>query len=185
MKIFSVSRLLLVLTLATGCTFERTSERLSPTAPTANESTAAGPPIGSSSTGRGSTSAGASGFSGAWGSSTIAGLPLGNCSDVNWQINSQTDTSITGTVSANCSSGVVVAANLTGALQGADAINVTAEGTLTMLGLPCQFKLTGVGRRQGGDAIKVDYNGTYCFGPVSGSEMLRRPGTKASLYSSH
>ena len=47
-----------------------------------------------------------------------------------------------------------------------------------MLSLPCQFKLTGVGTHQGGDAIKVDYNGTYCFGTVSGSEMLRRPETK-------
>ena len=183
MKILSLSSLLLISTLATSCAFEQTSERLSPTAPSGNESTAGGTTSGGSSSGAGSTSAGGSttggsGFSGAWGSSTIAGLPLGNCSDVNWQINSQTDTSITGSVSANCSSGVVVAANLTGALQGADTINLTAEGTLTVLSLPCQFKLTGVGTRQGGDAIKVDYNGTYCFGTVSGSEMLRRPETK-------
>jgi hypothetical protein len=187
MKILFLSGLLLASTLATGCSFEQTSERLSPTAPSGNENTAGGTAIGGSSTSGGSTSAGGStttggsGFSGAWGSSTIAGLPLGNCSDVNWQINSQTDTSITGSVSANCSSGVVVAANLTGTLQGADAFNLTAEGTLTVLGLPCQFKLTGVGTRQGGDAIKVDYTGTYCFGTASGSETLRRPQTKPTV----
>src|SRR5436190_7017410 len=118
MKILSLSSLLLAATLTTGCAFEQTSERLSPTAPSGNESTTGGTTTGSSSSGGGSTAGGGSGFSGAWGSSSIAGLPLGNCSDVNWQINSQTDTSITGSVSASCSSGVVVAANLTGTLQG-------------------------------------------------------------------
>lgn len=184
MKIVSLSSLVLASTLATGCAFEQTSERFSPTAPSGNEGTAASAPVGGSSSGGGSasgggsTSTGGSGFIGAWGSSTIAGLPLGSCSDVNWQINSQTDTSIAGSLTANCSSGVAVAASLTGTLQGADTISLTAEGTLTALGLPCQFKLTGVGTRQGADAIKVDYNGTYCFGTVNGSEVLRKPESK-------
>ena len=186
MKILSLSSLVLASTLATGCAFEQSSKLLSPTAPSGNEGTGGSTTIGgssssSSSSSGGSTSGGGSGFSGAWGSSTIAGLPLGNCSDVNWQINSQTETSITGSVAANCSSGVVVAANLTGTLQGEDAINLTAEGTLTALGLPCQFKLTGVGTRQSGDTLKVDYNGTYCFGTVSGSEMLRKPESKPAV----
>ena len=184
MKILSLSTLVVATALATGCAFEQSSERFSPTAPSGTESTAGGTGSGGSSSGGGSasgggsTTTGGSGFIGAWGSSTIAGLPLGNCSDVNWQINSQTDTAITGSVTANCSSGVAVSANLTGTLQNADAINLIAEGTLTALGLPCQFKLTGVGTREGGDAIKVDYNGTYCFGTVSGSEILRKPETK-------
>ena len=185
MRILSLSSFFLISTLATGCAFEQSTKLLSPTAPSGNEGTTGGTPSGGSSSGggggstsAGSTSGGGSGFTGAWGSSTIAGLPLGNCSDVNWQINSQNDTSIAGSVSANCSSGVVVAANLTGTLQSADVINLTAEGTLTALGLPCQFKLTGVGTREGGDAVKIDYNGTYCFGSVSGSETLRKPNAK-------
>ena len=192
MRILSLSSLVVASTLATGCAFEQSSKLLNPTAPSGVEGTTGGTTSGGSSssggssggggsTSGGSTSGGGSGFTGAWGSSTIAGLPLGNCSDVNWQINSQNDTSIAGSVSANCSSGVVVSANLTGTLQSADVINLVAEGTLTALGLPCQFKLTGVGTREGGDAVKIDYNGTYCFGTVSGSETLRKPNAQPSV----
>jgi hypothetical protein len=183
MRILSLSSLVLASTLATGCAFEQSSNLLNPAAPSGTEGTTGGTTTGGSSSGGGaasgggSTATGDSGFIGSWGSSTIAGLPIGNCSDVSWQINSQTDTAITGSVAANCSSGVVVSANLTGTLQSSDAINLTAEGTLTVLGLPCQFKLTGVGTRQSGDTVKLDYNGTYCFGTVSGSEMLRKPDT--------
>lgn len=194
MRIFSFTSFVLASTLVTGCAFEQSSKLLNPAAPSGVEGTTGGTTGGSStggssssgssgggSTGGGSTGGGSSVFGGTWGSSTIAGLPLGNCSDVNWQINSQSDTSITGSVSANCSSGVVVAANLTGTLQGSDVINLIAEGTLTALGLPCQFKLTGVGTRAGGDAVKIDYNGTYCFGAVSGSETLRKPNAQPSV----
>ncbi len=119
-------------------------------------------------------SASASAFSGAWGSSTIAGLPLGNCSDVKWLITAQTDTSVSGTVTANCASGVAVSANLTGTITGANTINLVANGTLTAMGVPCQFNITGTGTRQTNDSMKVDYNGSYCFGTVSGSETLRK-----------
>ena len=42
------------------------------------------------------------------------------------------------------------------------------------MGLPCQFKLNGVGTRQSGDTMKLDYDGTYCFGTLNGSEILRK-----------
>ena len=175
----------------TGCSFQQTSELLSPTAPSGTDGAASGTTTGgtstggggsatgggSSTTGGGSTTGG-SPFSGAWGSSTIAGLPLGNCSDVQWQINSQTDTSIAGTVNAACASGVVVAANLNGTLQSADVINLIAEGTLTVMGLPCQFSLTGVGTRQSGDTVKVDYTAPTASARVNGSEILRKPEDK-------
>jgi hypothetical protein len=187
MKKTSFLSLVLASALTTGCSFQQSSKLFSPTAPSGNEGAAGSTTIGGSSTGGGSTSGGGSTttgggsttggspFGGAWGSSTIAGLPLGNCSDVQWQINSQTDSSIAGTVNATCASGVVVAANLNGTLQSADVINLIAEGTLTAMGLPCQFKLTGVGTRQSGDTMKLDYDGTYCFGTLKGSEILRKP----------
>jgi hypothetical protein len=180
MKQTSFLSLVLASILATGCSFEQSSKLFTPTAPSDTGgvagSTTGGTSTGSgSSTGGGSNTGPASAFAGNWGSSTIAGLPLGNCSDVKWLITAQTASTIEGTVSANCASGVTVSANLTGTLQSESVIDLTAAGTLTAMGLPCQFNLTGVGTRQTGDMMKVDYTGTYCFGTLNGSEILRNP----------
>jgi len=173
MRTFSVFALLLASTLASGCAFENTTT-FAPTAPSGNSGSAGSTsPTGSSSTGNGSSTS-TSPFSGSWGSSNIAGLPLGNCSDVKWLITDQTTSSVSGTVTASCASGVNVAANLTGTIQSENVINLTATGTLTAVGLPCQFNLNGAGTRQAGDTMKVDYNGSYCLGTVSGTETLRK-----------
>jgi hypothetical protein len=169
MKTFTLLSLLLASTLATGCAFE--NKLTGPTSPSGT-----GDAAGSTSTGAstGSTTSPASAFAGAWGSPTIAGLPLGNCSDVKWLITTQTASSVSGTVTAKCASGIDVAANLTGTMQSDSVINLVTTGTLTAMGLPCQFSLNGTGTRQAGDTMKVDYNGSYCFGTVSGSETLRK-----------
>ena len=178
MKTFSFLTLLLASTLATGCAFENTSTLFTPTAPSETSgvagSTGGSSSGGSSSTGGGSASSPASAFAGAWGSSTIAGLPLGNCADVKWLITAQTASSVSGTVAANCASGVNVAANLTGTMQSENAINLVATGTMTAMGLPCQFNLDGTGTRQADDTMKVDYNGSHCLGTVNGTETLRK-----------
>jgi hypothetical protein len=176
MRRLSLTGLLLASLAMTACSFENTS-KLVPTAPgnvggTPGTSGSGGSSGGSGNAGTSSTPASA--FSGAWGSSTIAGLPLGNCSDVKWLITTQTATSVSGTVTANCASGVIVSANLTGTMSGEDTINLVANGTLTAMGIPCQFNLTGTGTRQGNDTMKVDYSGSYCFGTVSGTETLRK-----------
>lgn len=174
MKNLCLLSLLLASTLATGCSMENTfSPPTSPSAtgtPTGNTTT--GTTTGGNSTS--STSSPASAFAGAWGSSTIAGLPLGNCADVKWLITAQTSSSVSGTVTANCASGVNVAANLTGTMQNDSVVTLVATGTLTAMGLPCQFSLNGTGTRQADDTMKVEYNGTYCFGTISGSETLRK-----------
>ena len=169
MNTFTLVSLLLVSTLATGCAFE--NKLTGPTSPSGT-----GDAAGSTSTGAstGSTTSPASAFAGAWGSSTIAGLPLGNCSDVKWLITTQTASSVSGTVTAACASGVNVAANLTGTMQSDSIMSLVATGTLTAMSLPCQFSLNGTGTRQAGDTMKVDYNGSYCFGTISGSETLRK-----------
>ena len=177
MKNLSLVTLLLASIAAPGCAIENSTKLLGPTAPSGTGDA----PGGSAATGTSSngnttpsTSLPASAFEGAWGSSTIAGLPLGNCSDVKWLITAQTASSVSGTVSASCSSGVNVAADLTGTMQNENVINLTANGTLTAMGLPCQVNLNGIGTRQPGDTMKVDYTGSYCFGSVTGSETLRK-----------
>jgi len=176
MKNISLLSLVLAATLATGCAFENTSKLFAPTAPSGNEGPAGNTSGGSSNTGSGggSGSNAASAFAGSWGSSAIAGLPLGSCSDVKWLITAQTATSIGGTVTANCASGVKVAADLTGTLQSESVIDLTATGTMTAMGLPCQFNLTGTGTRQAGDTMKVNYSGSHCLGTINGSETLRK-----------
>ena len=167
--LISIVALMLGSTLTTGCSFE-SATKLGPSG--------VGATTGSSSTGGGSNTGSSpsalSAFAGAWGSSTIAGLPLGTCSDVKWMITTQTDNSVSGNVTASCSSGVAVSANLSGTLASADKINLVANGTLTAMGLPCQFTLNGTGTRAANDTMQVDYTGTYCLGTVSGSENLRK-----------
>jgi hypothetical protein len=169
MKNLSLFGFLLASALAAGCSLENKTTLFTPTGPSGAvpASTTPTPPAASSS----STS---SPFSGAWGSSSIAGLPLGNCADVKWLITEQTASSVSGTVTANCASGVNVAANLTGTIQSENVINLVTTGTLTAMGLPCQFNLNGAGTRQAGDTMKVDYNGSYCLGAISGTETLRK-----------
>ena len=171
MKTFTFLSLVLVSTLSTGCAFEN---KLTGPTPPSGTGDAAGSTFTGASSATGSTSSPVSAFAGAWGSSTIAGLPLGNCSDVKWLITTQTASSVSGTVTASCASGVNVSANLTGTMQSDSVINLVANGTLTAMGLPCQFNLNGTGTRQTGDTMKVDYNGSYCFGTVNGSETLRK-----------
>ena len=171
MKNVCLLSLLLASTLAAGCGFEN---RLTAPTPVSETGGVTGSGSTSGNTSSNSTTSPASAFAGAWGSSTIAGLPLGNCSDVKWLINAQTASSLAGTVTATCASGVNVTANLTGTMQSENVINLVAIGTLTAMNLPCQFSLNGTGTRQPGDTMKVDYTGSYCFGTVSGTETLRK-----------
>ena len=180
MKNVSLLSLLLASTLVTGCAFEQTSKLFGPTAPSGNSGAAGSTSTGGSSTGGSSTTGGnsssapASAFAGAWGSPSIAGLPLGNCSDVKWLITTQTASSVAGTVNATCASGVTVAANLTGTMQSDSVISLVTNGTMTAMGLPCQFNLTGTGTRQADDTMRVNYNGSYCLGTLAGTETLRK-----------
>jgi hypothetical protein len=170
----SLLSLLLASALATGCAFENKTTLFTPTAPSGTGGTTGTGSTGTGGSSGGSTASPASAFSGAWGSPSIAGRPLGNCSDVKWLITEQSGSSVSGSVTATCASGVSVAANLTGTMQSEDVIALAATGTLTAMGLPCQFTLNGTGTRQAGDTMKVEYSGTYCLGTVSGSETLRK-----------
>ncbi len=179
MRTVWIPGLLLASALATGCAFENKSERFTPTAPSGvNGASGSTSPTGSTGTAGGTSSGSgttpASAFSGAWGSSNFAGLPLGNCADVKWLITEQSSSSVSGTVAASCANGMGVAANLTGTIQSENVITLVATGTLTAMGLPCQVTLNATGTRQPGDTMKVDYDGTYCFGTVRGSETLRK-----------
>jgi hypothetical protein len=177
MKNVSLFAVVLASTLLAGCAFENSSTLLTPTAPGNAGPAGSTTPTGSASSSSGSTSSTgspASGFTGAWGSSSIAGLPIGNCADLKWVITEQSATSVAGTVSATCAGGAKVNANLTGTTSGQSVMNLTATGTIVASGIPCVFDFSGVGTRQTNDSMKLDYKGSYCLGSLSGTEMLRR-----------
>jgi hypothetical protein len=114
-------------------------------------------------------------FSGTWASGTIPGVPnITSCSNVQWSISKLADTSVEGSISAVCSGSVTVTADVTGQLKDSNTVDLTANGSAVGLGVTCGFQLTGVGHRETEDSMRLDYKGSTCLGPVSGSEMLRR-----------
>jgi hypothetical protein len=155
-----------------GCSFENTSQLLTPTAPSGNGGVSGSTTPTAPNNSSGTTPASA--FAGAWGSSSIAGLPVANCADLKWLITEQSATSLAGTMSATCQGGTTVSANLTGELRSDTVVDLTAKGTIIALGIPCAFDLTGVGTRQTNDSMKLDYTGTHCLGAVSGTQNLNR-----------
>lgn len=52
-------------------------------------------------------------------------------------------------------------------------LTVTADGLATASGVQCPFTLSGTARAVGQE-IAIDYAGTSCLGPVTGSETLTR-----------
>jgi hypothetical protein len=161
--------------LLAGCQFSNKTSVLMPTAPSATSPSGGSSSTGSSSSPAAATTTASPAAAGTWSSPTIAGLPnISTCANLQWQIASQSATSVAGTVSAVCGGVVNVSANLSGTLSGSDLVNLEANGQAVGLGITCPFSLVGIGHMQGSDAMKLDYQGTTCLGPVSGSQMLQR-----------
>ena len=123
-----------------------------------------------------STVAAAPSLIGTWVSQQVDGFPGPNsCSNLQWRVTSQTATSLAGEFAAVCAGGVSILGTASGQLNGTE-VPMQANGTATLPGLPpCGFSLTGTGHIEGSDAIRIEYSGTSCLGPVHGEETLRRP----------
>ena len=53
-----------------------------------------------------------------------------------------------------------------------DTLQFTANGLArTPAGVTCPFQLSGTARREG-DSVRIDYAGSTCLGPLSGTELL-------------
>ena len=114
----------------------------------------------------------ASAFLGNWSSSSIK-LVADACTDFTWRATEQQGDTITGEFGATCDGGIQLSGNANGTLD-RDILRWTATGDATVPGLAsCPFSLSGMATLQG-DAIRVDYGGTTCLGPVSGTEILRQ-----------
>ena len=154
--------------LATGCGFKSGSS--GPLAPTA-------PSTPSATVNNNSNPSSTPSLVGQWSSTSLAALPApSSCSAFQYQINSQTTSSIAGTFSATCAGGVQISGNATGQLNGT-AVIIAITGNAMIAGvLPCAFSLSGNGDvEDNGNTLRLPYSGTTCFGPVSGTEVLHRP----------
>jgi hypothetical protein len=85
-----------------------------------------------------------------------------------------TDTSASGTFKATCGGGLTLAGSAEGKLSGRLTAELSASGTVTGEGVNCPFSLAGTAVPEGLDSIRVNYSGTTCLGPVSGSELLKK-----------
>jgi len=168
--------------MTTACGFEHSTNVLVPTSVSTPSTT---PSAGSSGSGpgAGSTPTTTPSLVGTW-SSTNATPTLPNpstCGNFQYQIASQTATSIAGTFTATCGGGLTISGNLTGQLNGT-AVSITVTGNASLPGVPnCAFTLSGNGTLEdNGNTLRVPFTGQTCLGPVSGTEVLRRPQAAAA-----
>jgi hypothetical protein len=113
---------------------------------------------------------------GSWTSAATAAsssLNIGSCGNLEWKITEMSDTSAAGTFKATCGGGLTLEGSAEGKLNGLTA-DLKASGKVTGAGLDCPFSLAGTAVPEGLDTIRVNYSGTTCLGPVSGSELLKK-----------
>jgi hypothetical protein len=151
----SIGLIAVVALWAGACGFQ--SGRESPTAPSSSTSQGlSGPPVG------------------VWNSAAVAVPDPKSCGNFEWKITNQTSTSMAGDFTASCMNGAIeITGSASGHIDGT-IVPITASGQAVGAGLTCPFALTGTGHILDENSMRVDYTGTTCAGPVSGSETLHR-----------
>jgi hypothetical protein len=95
-----------------------------------------------------------------------------SCTELEFTFDAQEGELYTGTFRATCADGVVLTGSASGTFVDG-LLTVNADGLATASGVQCPFTLNGTARLVG-QQIAIDYAGTSCLGPVSGSETLTR-----------
>ena len=114
-------------------------------------------------------------YIGVWIGPTLTSFPtVQSCGGLQWKITSQTANQISGEFTASCAGAVALAGTVVASVSDATTIPWAASGTATQGSTVCPFNLTGTGTFQGTSNILVNYAGTTCLGPVSGSETIKR-----------
>lgn len=153
-----------------GCVDVRSSS--TPTSPTVTAGTGTGSTGTPGAPGSGGLSIQA--FSGAWVSGGLgdAALPT-SCTAFDYRVTpGANDRSGSVVFKATCA-GVTVEGTGTGVLNG-DVLSWTAQGTASRAGLACPFVFDNSTAALEGGGVRVNYRGTVCGLPISGSELLRK-----------
>jgi hypothetical protein len=120
------------------------------------------------------SSTGVDGLNGSWASVSSATTLQDTCTDFAWTVTDISGNTASGTFSATCLDTLQVTGTASGTLSGS-TVTWTASGTATGPGgTACPVSLSGTATFDG-TQIRIPYSGTTCLGPVSGTEVLRRP----------
>jgi hypothetical protein len=112
-------------------------------------------------------------FAGAWASQT-ASSPATGCGTVKYTVVATNATTGTVTFEATCAGSIKVTGSGAGKIVG-DALEWSAQGLVSQGGVNCPFTFAnGKAKADTATTIKVDYSGTVCGIPVSGSEIVKK-----------
>jgi len=158
--------------LASACGFEHSRNVLVPTDVSHSTTTA--------SAGAPSAAPGTS-LIGTWSepahvrASGLTSLPApDSCSAFQFTMTSQSATAASGSFTAQCPGDLALAGTISGQLGG-PTIPMVITGVASAPGeAACPFTLNGTGVMQSTNELRIDYTGTTCLGPVSGSATLRQ-----------
>lgn len=114
-------------------------------------------------------------FVGSWASSAVTPPSPSSCGNLQYTVTPTSASSANVTFSATCAGGLQVSGTGVGTL-GASSLNWSAQGTVSQGGIACPFVFpsgsnTAVSE---GAALRVNYSGTICGLPVSGSELVNK-----------
>ena len=156
--------------MTAGCGFSKSTTVLGPTPVTTNSSTANGGTV------TGASTTPPPSLVGSWTSPTSTTPSPTSCTNFQFAIATQTATTILGTFSATCGGTINLAGNVSGVLDSAGNVAVTATGIANMPGNSnCPFTLNGTGTLiDGGYTLTIPFSGTTCQGPVSGTQVLHK-----------
>jgi hypothetical protein len=113
-------------------------------------------------------------FAGTW-QSTSSALPVTGCGNFTYTVTPTGTTSANVTFAATCASNISVNGSGSGTLAG-NVITWSASGLVGQGGVNCPFTFTNNKATIDATAntVQVDYSGTVCGIPVSGSETVKR-----------
>lgn len=113
------------------------------------------------------------GFAGGWTSASTPGTLPGGCSAFDYRLTPSADGQAGDvTFKATCA-GITAEGSGRGVMNGS-VLNWTAQGTASRDGLTCPFAFADSTATLEGAAVRLNYRGTICGIPVSGSELMRR-----------
>src|SRR5829696_504859 len=112
-------------------------------------------------------------FAGTW-SSISASSPANGCGDLKYTVTPTSTSSATITFNATCAGSIALTGSGAGTLSG-NVISWTANGLVAQGGVNCPFAFTNSKATLGSDGqIAVNYTGTVCGIPVTGTETVKK-----------
>jgi hypothetical protein len=111
-------------------------------------------------------------FAGTWSSVSVSTPPTG-CGNLKYTVTPTTTTTAAVTFSATCASNITVTGSGAGTLAG-NIISWSASGLVAQGGVNCPFTFTNSKATLEAGQVVVNYTGTVCGIPVSGTETVKK-----------